>query len=509
MASSLHKNPFENRSCFPHCGSNGEHEISNHNEPEMKQTTALLASEMSRLTVQERADAFDDVHCVGEELEETPEMIQKSLADFEDAVQKERNPFYEMAMNQNRAYVEDPIFRLKFLRAKLYDVGKSVRQMMSFLEHKAKCFGSDKVARELDLSDFSKEDIEMMVSGLYHIQEGRDRMGRLIVHFFGKNLGKCKVDVLKRALYYIWWAIIIPHPEVQVKGVAGIYNDTAREDEFKFPGFNFFKEVLPFFNSLPLRFSACHFCRHAGLGRNLLNDKILSLWLDSFPQYFRVRTRIHHRSSMELQYHLQSHGVPVDTLPFDVDGNIRTEILNSWFEKHLEESNQSIRFHQPAVARSAFEDMEVDSDLGNHSYSDFNEDDAKEAFGEPRRASDQRMGNNGNLESIRETGAIKPTENDVLFGKGYRLQLHPGNVRFREFVLQNRDEYESTPRMKRREISMRLAQILRSNGVRFLKKTESGEWMESNIVEADKKIGQIFRELRKKEQNGRANRSSA
>ena len=93
---------------------------------------------MNRLSVQERAKAFDDVHCVGEELHETPGMIQKSLIDFDQTLRKQQNPIYEMAVNQIRQYVEDPTFRLKFLRAKLYDIGQAVRQMMSFLEQKAK-----------------------------------------------------------------------------------------------------------------------------------------------------------------------------------------------------------------------------------------------------------------------------------------------------------------------------------------------------------------------------------
>ncbi|CAJ1969898.1 unnamed protein product [Cylindrotheca closterium] len=478
---------------------------------EMKQTEDLLASEMNRLSMQERANAFADVHCVGEDIQETPEMVQRSLEEFENTVQKERNPVYEMAVNQNRAYVEDPKFRLKFLRAKLYDARKSVRQMMSFLEQKAKYFGNDKVAREIDLSDLSKEDMELMLSGLYHIQEGRDRMGRVIVHFFGKNLSTCKADDLIRALYYIWWAIIIPLPEVQRKGVAAIYNDTARENH-GMPDFNFFKETLLFFTSLPVRFSVTHYCRHAELGRTLtLNDPLLSFVLDRLPTYFRTRTRIHHRSSMELQYQLQSHGIPTDTLPLDVDGNIREDILNLWFDKHVKESNQNNLFHQAKVVQTAPEAMEADNSLLNHAPVDANEDEARNALMKLRKApGDQIRGSDGNSESDDlATAVIKPTDNDLLFGKGYRLQMHPGNIRVREQVLRTRDEYENTPRMKRREISMRLAQMFRSNGVRFLKKAESGEWIESSIVEADKKIGQIFREFRKKEQRGRPNASRA
>ena len=48
----------------------------------MKETEEFLAAELKKLSVQERAKALDDVHCVGEELQQTPEMLQQSLAEF-------------------------------------------------------------------------------------------------------------------------------------------------------------------------------------------------------------------------------------------------------------------------------------------------------------------------------------------------------------------------------------------------------------------------------------------
>ena len=192
-------------SCLPCIGNNSQSDdrrpyhhqrtkIGIDNDDEMKQTEKLLASELSKLSVQERAEAFDDVHCVGEELKETPELIERSLAEFEQVVQRERSHVYHMAWNQNSAYVEDPSFRLKFLRANMHDVDSSVRQMMHFLQLKATYFGNDKVAREITLDDLDKEDMEVLLSGLWHIQEERDRTGRVIVHMFGNLFGKWKAE---------------------------------------------------------------------------------------------------------------------------------------------------------------------------------------------------------------------------------------------------------------------------------------------------------------------------
>ena len=43
---------------------------------EMKPIEDFHASEMNNISIQERSKALDDVHCVGDELDETPEMIQ-------------------------------------------------------------------------------------------------------------------------------------------------------------------------------------------------------------------------------------------------------------------------------------------------------------------------------------------------------------------------------------------------------------------------------------------------
>ena len=175
MASSLPYDPFDRETGLP-CGNtrrlsedleegwNPAQVVVQMRVPVMKQTEALLASEMYNLSADERNTALDDVHCVGKELQETPELVQKSLDDFDQAVRRVQSdhPIYEIAKIQNRAYAEDPAFRLKFLRANFYNIDESVSQMMTFLHHKAENFGQDKVAREITLSDMREHEIEML-----------------------------------------------------------------------------------------------------------------------------------------------------------------------------------------------------------------------------------------------------------------------------------------------------------------------------------------------------------
>jgi hypothetical protein len=179
------------------------HRTKDFQKREMKGTEDFLAAEMNTLSIQERSKALDDVHCVGEELQEDEGIIQRSLAAFDEEVKAERNPIYELAASQNRAYVEDPAFRLKFLRAKLHDVKQSVRQMMNFLRYKATYFGEDKLARDISLSDLNQDDIDLMLSGLFHVQDGRDRSGRVVIYMFNHMLGRCKAETLVRVFLQI------------------------------------------------------------------------------------------------------------------------------------------------------------------------------------------------------------------------------------------------------------------------------------------------------------------
>jgi hypothetical protein len=167
---------------------------------EMKGTEDFLAAEMKKLSIQEISKALDDVHCVGDGLRENPEMVVRSLLAFTEEVKAERTPIYELAASQNRAYVEDETFRLKFLRANFYDAKKSVRQMMSFLGYKATYFGRDKVGRDILLTDLNQEDLDLMLSGPFHVQEGRDRSGRAVVYLMNRPLSK--EDTMVRAFLH-------------------------------------------------------------------------------------------------------------------------------------------------------------------------------------------------------------------------------------------------------------------------------------------------------------------
>lgn len=165
----------------------------NQDKEEMKQAEDLIASEMNKLSMKEISKALDDVHCVCEDLNEDDEMVERLLADFDERIKAQCNPTYELAASQDRTYVEDKAFRLKFLRANLYDVKRSIRNLMIFLQYKATYFGPDKVGRDIELSDLNQEDLDLLTSGLFHMHE---ESGRIVLYMLSNLLCRIKESTM-------------------------------------------------------------------------------------------------------------------------------------------------------------------------------------------------------------------------------------------------------------------------------------------------------------------------
>ena len=71
-----------------------------------------------------------------DEIEESPEMVNACVEDFENEVQIQRNFVYDIAERQNKAFVEDRDFRLMFLRADMFNAKAATKRLMKFLQQK-------------------------------------------------------------------------------------------------------------------------------------------------------------------------------------------------------------------------------------------------------------------------------------------------------------------------------------------------------------------------------------
>ena len=141
----------------------------------------LLASELSNLSVVEQDMVMFDLHGLATEIEETEELIRKSLDGMDENLQKiKQKPAFEKAMKLNPNYVCSRQFRLQFLRCESFEPKNAAKRLVLHFEKKQELFGGDGdvLGRDVRLSDLSQEDYFTLESGALQILPTRDIGGR-------------------------------------------------------------------------------------------------------------------------------------------------------------------------------------------------------------------------------------------------------------------------------------------------------------------------------------------
>jgi hypothetical protein len=146
-----------------------------------QEADALLAKEMTQLSVEERDQVLNEIHGVAEEADENPESVMKALAQFEEEVQKiPKREAYELAKSISGDYVMNRKRLLMFLRADRFHVQKAALRMVRFFECKLELFGLDLLTKDIKMEHLSKDDLECLWSPFSQTLPQRDSSGRAI-----------------------------------------------------------------------------------------------------------------------------------------------------------------------------------------------------------------------------------------------------------------------------------------------------------------------------------------
>ena len=143
----------------------------------------LLASEMYKLSVDERNRAYDDLHGISTMTNEDPNLVETKLVELTQALEAIRprdKTAYTDAMTMNPEYVSDPKLRLMFLRAKQFDANEAATQMVNFFDVKRRLFGDAKLTETIQWSDITEEDRKSVAEGAMRPLSQRDSAGRAI-----------------------------------------------------------------------------------------------------------------------------------------------------------------------------------------------------------------------------------------------------------------------------------------------------------------------------------------
>ena len=99
--------------------------------------------------------------------------------------------------------------------------------------------------------------------------------------------------------------------------------------------------------------------------------------------------------------------------------------------------------------------------------------------------------------TTKELKGAEPTENDVLFGRGWDKKDHKGNINFIEEAVKYRSWYSSATKDEKKNISELLVESVKSRGHRFLEMDLDGLWHEMTEYEVMKVARQALKKKKR------------
>jgi hypothetical protein len=432
-----------------------------------KEMVAILAQELNQLSFIDRTNIQEEIHGVHSMTPiETPKMIEEALLDFSHQISllpSAKTIAYEQALSLDSQYVHDQDFRLKFIRADMFDIPKAVERFMAYLDLTEEHFGTDVLLRPILQRDLKKMELEVMRKGGLQLLSSRDRAGRLVVvyqgvrHFEGldmKSIVRHSMATLWITVYQVWidvlltfyfisiycldspfqtriflylWTAFSDDETSQRKGFVAIHSlDTA--DKLMFSSSNN-RSLWKLKKAILTRLGAMHI--------SFPSEPVFQVMkaiLDLSPSSDRVRTKLYSGGlTMETQYKLMTFGI--SSLPITCTGQIKNKFHIQWLK--IRNAYESARLAHPSTSR---------------------------------------------LDWI-----FIPETNDVLFRGGSGNPHHYGNLEF-ELIVESKLSayYATTDSEAKRDIRQEVVDVVKSRGGRLLEisKEHKYRWVEITDMEA-------------------------
>jgi hypothetical protein len=142
----------------------------------------VIADEMTKLSLQEREKAYEDIHGVSDIKLESPTLIADTLKDLNIELDLIKNKVaYDRAKELSENFVSDKKFRLGFLRAESFNASEAAARMVRYFEEKFELFGPGKLVKHIKLEDLNKEAVTALENGSLQVLTNRDSLGRAVV----------------------------------------------------------------------------------------------------------------------------------------------------------------------------------------------------------------------------------------------------------------------------------------------------------------------------------------
>lgn len=316
----------------------------------------FMSNEILNMSLSDRNDTLEEAHgvrCLAPE--ETPEMIK-------DALEKLVIELYKLPIHKKRGYLESQQpqqqnvtvfpnrimtrptyvntneFRLRILRADLFDAPKAARHLATYLDLAWDIFGRYALFRPVKLSDFSKAELRMFRKGLGQFLPFRDQYGRRVfIVFMNEQMEELSLAARLKISFYVTDVASRDDVELQRKGIVSIlWCQDAVKYKFKVTPANTRLQIHEF---IPIRMSAIHVCTPDTPFYRFAR----SMFAISFGRDNVSRMRFHVGEPIEHRYALESHGISMDQMPITWTGKLKQQYIKQWIRVRevLEEGGSS------------------------------------------------------------------------------------------------------------------------------------------------------------------------
>ena len=155
-----------------------------------------FSNSLLKLSFEDRNTIMEEIHgvtCLAPN--ETPELLQTAFRSLDDELNTiaEKKAF-NLAQQQTSVvadvpycYVNTTEFRLRFLRAELFQTKKAAERMVNYLALLYETFGLVALRRPIRFSDLTKVEHEFLRGGDYQLLPYRDRSGRRVACIVTNN----------------------------------------------------------------------------------------------------------------------------------------------------------------------------------------------------------------------------------------------------------------------------------------------------------------------------------
>mmetsp|Transcript_27536 Transcript_27536/g.64573 ORF Transcript_27536/g.64573 Transcript_27536/m.64573 type:complete len:596 (+) Transcript_27536:248-2035(+) len=354
-------------------------------------------NEKSKECPENTARALKEMQTVLDELVPPGSIISQNNGNNNDR-RRLTNRGYRRGLELKSKYICTPEFRLKFLRADRFNPRKAAVRYCDCLDLLMKYFGEKIFRRQLYVSDLTALEHKFLRDGNIQVLPSRDRIGRRVFVFIGRHNANTPEEYFAafRLIIYLTWSVLAEDVTTQIKGVVVLIFPSFEETSLAKQSAKKLNQAI---NTLPLRFSAIHFC----IPNVPIMNMVRSLCLVLIGAEGRRVCRVHTGSPVEVDYELSSYGINVKDIPRTYTSMVKTK---NW-----------ARF------------VKVRTVIDNY-----------------RKKLETESGLDEDADNGEICGVECPEVNCILFGNKAMAWDHPGNIEFRDLIEEKEFERETRPK---------------------------------------------------------------